>query len=108
VASIAGQFGERFSSHYGLARSQIETLSKRVARENGAIRVRCNAVWSSIIANSSGGSNGENSSCRGLNASSIALKRIGKPDEVAHLILFLASDASSFVTGTCIEIDGGL
>ncbi len=40
-------------------------------------------------------------------ASQTALQRIGKPDEVANVILFLASDKASYVTGTCIEITGG-
>jgi 3-oxoacyl-(acyl-carrier-protein) reductase len=38
----------------------------------------------------------------------IPLKRIGKPEDIAHLVNFLASDASSYITGQCIVIDGGL
>jgi 3-oxoacyl-[acyl-carrier protein] reductase len=40
-------------------------------------------------------------------ASQTALQRIGKPEEIANVILFLASDKASYITGTCIEISGG-
>jgi 3-oxoacyl-[acyl-carrier protein] reductase len=106
VASTGGKFGDRFSSHYGLVRSQLETFTKSIAKECGEMRIRCNSVWPAMIAASSLSPREEG--YRSVQPSETALKRAGRPDEVAQLILFLASDSSSFLTGTSIDIDGGL
>jgi meso-butanediol dehydrogenase / (S,S)-butanediol dehydrogenase / diacetyl reductase len=43
-----------------------------------------------------------------LRVSRYPLNRFGRPEEIAHAVLFLASDESSYATGTCLVVDGGL
>lgn len=103
-----GKFGERASHQYGLARTQLEAFTKTVAKENGSRGVRCNAVWPSMINSSNRQAAAAAAQKGGIQASATSLKRAGRPDEVASLVLFLASDSSSFITASCIDIDGGL
>jgi NAD(P)-dependent dehydrogenase (short-subunit alcohol dehydrogenase family) len=82
---------------YAAAKSGLEGLVRQLALEYGPRGIRVNAVApGSISARASAESEG------------YPLGRIGRPDEVASAVLFLGSDASSFVTGVVLPVDGGL
>ena len=109
ISSIAGQSGGGVfgSSHYAAAKAGIFGLAKALARELASDGIRVNAVAPGPI---------DNDFTRGRMtpeikreiATRIPLGRLGRPEEVANTCLFLASDLSSFVTGTVLEVNGGL
>lgn len=85
----------------------IEGFSKCVAKEYGSFRIRCNAIMPYIIETPLINTFMTNER-RTLGSERVALKRFGRAEEVAQLIYFLASDSSSYITGTGIDINGGL
>ena len=93
------------SGAYAASKAAIASLTKSLAAELAPLNIRVLAYIPGVIetpmAESLIKTKGE--TLAGQNA----LQRIGKAEEVANLVLFLASDKASFITGTCIEISGG-
>lgn len=108
VSSIAGRNGGALGSiHYSTAKGGIITFTKGLAKEMAPHGVRVNAVSPGVIAtpyHEQFSSADMMKSYVGM----IPLGRIGQPEEVASVICFLASDASSFLVGETIEINGGM
>lgn len=109
VASILGWVGFAGSPAYVAAKHGVIGLTKSAAIEYGAQNIRVCAVSPAFImtpmlekAGITPGSDAYN----GL-AQAHAMKRLGTPEEVAELILWLCSDGASFVTGSAILVDGG-
>lgn len=86
-------------AHYAAAKSGIEALTKSLAWEAAEAGVRINAVAPGAIGGESVGSSGY--------AKSAPLQRNAQPEEVAATILWLASDAASYITGAVIPVTGG-
>ncbi|HEY5701221.1 MAG TPA: SDR family NAD(P)-dependent oxidoreductase [Gammaproteobacteria bacterium] len=109
VSSIAGRAGGGVfgSSHYAAAKSGIFGLAKGLARELAPEGIRVNAVAPGPIDNefTRGKMTAED---KARIAKAIPMGRLGTPDEVAKVILFLASDLSSYVTGVVLDVNGGL
>jgi 3-oxoacyl-[acyl-carrier protein] reductase len=108
VSSIAGRNGGALGSiHYSTAKGGIITFTKGLAKEIAPHGVRVNAVSPGVIATPY---HEQFSSADMMKAyvGMIPLGRIGKPEEVASVICFLASDAASFLVGETIEINGGM
>lgn len=109
VSSIAGRAGGGVfgSSHYAAAKSGIFGLAKGLARELAADGIRVNAVAPGPIDNdfTRGKMTPED---KARIAKGIPMGRLGQPEEVAKVILFLASDLSSYVTGVVLDVNGGL
>ena len=104
VAGFAGHFG---AAAYISSKHAMNGLTKSMAWELGP-EIRANAIAPGLIDTAMVASLGDiNEVGAGLMATS-ALKRAGKPEEIAAAALFLASDDSSFVTGQIIRVDGGL
>ncbi len=109
VSSIAGRAGGGVfgSSHYAAAKSGIFGLAKGLARELAPEGIRVNAVAPGPIDNDfTHGKMTPQDKAR--IAKGIPLGRLGQPEEVAKVILFLASDLSSYVTGVVLDVNGGL
>ena len=108
ISSIAGLTGGRTSS-YAASKGAVRLLTKSTAIQYAADGIRCNSVHPGVIEtpmttpimlNTPEG--------RELNASRHPLGRFGQPEDIAYGVLFLASDESSFMTGSELVIDGGL
>lgn len=106
VASILGQVGFAMSSAYVAAKHGVVGLTKTASWEYGTKGVRINAIGPGFIATPLIDANLDVETQQYL-ASQHAMQRLGKPEEVAELALWLASDKSSFVTGAYYAVDGG-
>jgi citronellol/citronellal dehydrogenase len=92
-------------SHTGAARAGVDNLTKSLAVEWASHNVQVNAVAPGIIVSS--GTDRYPPELVVKAKQETPAKRLGVPEEVAHLVAFLASDAADYVTGTTIYIDGG-
>ena len=106
MASILGQVGFAMSSAYVAAKHGVLGMTKAAAWEHAADGVRVNAVGSGFILTPLLEANLDQAAIDFL-ASQHALQRMGQPEEVGELVAWLASDASSFVTGAYYPVDGG-
>lgn len=93
---------------YAAAKAGLVGLAQVVAAEFGAQGVRANAILPGGTDTPMGRGVAETDEARAFVASLHALKRMAEPEEIARAILFLASDASSFMTGAAMLVDGGV
>jgi NAD(P)-dependent dehydrogenase (short-subunit alcohol dehydrogenase family) len=109
TSSIAGHIGTAGASVYVASKHAVEGLTKSTALEYAKEGIRINAVAPAAIETDMidrfAGEEGSETRA-GLTAMH-PVGRMGKADEIADAVLFLASDASSFVTGTSLKVDGG-
>ncbi len=108
MASIAGLGSYSTNASYGAAKAAIISLTKTMAIELGRYNVRVNAVTPGIIETAPVIKQYEENPEMKKEIKTIALGRLGKPAEVVGACIFLASEASSYVTGASVVIDGGL
>ena len=106
VSSVAGLTGDLKRANYAAAKAGLIGLTKATARDLAGFNVTVNAVAPGYI--DTPFIAGANEQARKRMLEHIPLKRLGKPEEVADLIAFLASDAATYVTGAVFVIDGGL
>jgi len=114
LSSVLGLVGSSNLTAYNASKGGVSLLTKSVALNGARYRpsVRCNAVCPAFIAGpmvdeiAQGTRNPEAVQQRLMN--DIPLGRLGRPDEVADLIVYLLSDAAAFITGADVPIDGGL
>lgn len=96
------------NSVYGMSKAAINSFMKFCAVEFSSRFIRCNCVCPGMIVTPmTQESNSFSKEDYEKDAEKYLLKRYGKPEEVAHSIAFLLSDASSFITGSSLIVDGG-
>lgn len=106
IASVIGVMGNSGQSNYAASKAGIIGLTKSVAKELAVRNLRCNAIAPGFI---------ETAMTSTLPAEvvkeyaeAIPMKRMGKPEDVAAVCMFLASEYSSYITGQVLNVDGGL
>jgi len=106
VSSIIGRVGNAGQTVYGASKSAVIGATYSASKELGPYNIRVNAVAPGFIDTDMTKQLSEEKYAQRL--TEIKMNRIGKPEEVANVILFLASDLSSYVTGQVIGVDGGM
>ena len=108
ISSIEGIHPSKFMSAYNISKAALIMLTKNQSIEWGKYNIRVNAICPGYVRTklSSGLLEFEGAEERLVN--NVSLRRASNPDEMAGLAVFLASEASSYVTGTSIVNDGGL
>lgn len=106
ISSVVGIKGNAGQANYAASKAGIIGFTKSVALELGSRNIRCNAIAPGFI---------ETEMTEALNQEtvkqwreSIPLRRGGTPEDVANLVVFLASDWAAYITGQVINVDGGM
>jgi len=123
MGSDAGRMGEFKEAVYGATKGGVIALSKALAREWGRYNIRLNVVCPGMVIPETGEHAGELSMSKALSGGiahdtippelkekvekNYPLRRICRPQEVANAVVFLASDAASFITGQTLSVSGG-
>lgn len=104
ISSIAGITGNRGQVNYSAAKGALHAASKSLALELASRNVTVNAVAPGIIATDMIEGSFDAEAIKNL----VPMKRAGKPDEVANLVAFLASEQAAYISGQVISINGGM
>ena len=106
LSSTAGLRGS-FAVHYGASKGALRLMTKSIASKYAKDGIRCNSVHPGPIDTEMGHTAVPPDQLRDRLYERIPMGRFGTAEEVANVILFLASDESSFVTGSEVVVDGG-
>jgi 3-oxoacyl-[acyl-carrier protein] reductase len=106
ISSISGILGTSGQTNYAATKGGVISFTKALAREVGPFNIHVNAVAPGLI-ESDVVSKMPKEKVEAITKSS-SLGRIGKPEEVAQVVLFLASEHSNYITGQTIIVDGGI
>ena len=104
ISSVSGIMGNAGQANYSASKAGVIGLTKSVARELASRGITCNAVAPGFIQTDMTENLGDNNPL--LN--SIPLGRMGKPEDIAAAVAFLASDSAAYITGGVLKGDGGL
>lgn len=105
VSSIWGVYGGSCEVVYSASKGGLISFTKALSREVGLSSVRVNCISCGFIDTSMNSDLSKDEKDDFISA--LSLPRLGKPEDVASLALFLSSDASSYITGQIIGVDGG-
>lgn len=106
ISSYTAQIGQGFN-HYSASKGAVRTLSKAAATRFGNSGIRVNTLFPGIIETPLTASLTEYKELLNRLIQATPLQRLGKPEDIAQAALFFASDASSYITGAELVIDGG-
>lgn len=108
IASVGGLSPEPFLGIYSVSKAAIISLTKVLAKEWGPVGIRANVLCPGLIRTKFSAALWQNEAILEHVLRDVALGRIGTPDEMAGMAVFLCSEAASYVTGGVFTADGGL
>jgi 3-oxoacyl-[acyl-carrier protein] reductase len=108
LSSVLGVIGAPLASIYSATKSAVLGMTRSLAMEWAKYNFRINAVCPGMIVTPMTRKIQENKAMFETNLRDIPLRRFGEPEEIARMILFLSSDAASYITGQGFIVDGGL
>ena len=106
MASVVGVHGNAGQANYAASKAGLIALAKSIAQEVGSRGIRANAIAPGFIETAMTAALPDN--VREEWVKKIPLRRGGKPEDIAEVAVFLASDMASYVTGQVIQVDGGM
>jgi len=106
ITSIFGQTGQAGQANYASSKAGLIGLTMAMAREVASRNITCNAVAPGFIETAMTTRMGEAFKTEALKM--VPLNRIGTPEDVANAVVFLASDAASYITGHVLNVNGGM
>jgi len=106
ITSVFGQTGQAGQANYASSKAGLIGLTMAIAREVGSRNITCNAVAPGFIETAMTSSLGDE--LKESAVKMIPLARVGTPEDVAHAVSFLASDAASYITGDVLNVNGGM
>ena len=106
ISSVVGMMGNKGQTNYAASKAGIIGFTKSVAKEYGRRNIRCNAIAPGYIATDMTAA--LSPEVTEELTKQLPLGRLGTPEDVAELALFLAGDASGYITGEVIKVDGGM
>ncbi|KAL2864272.1 SDR family NAD(P)-dependent oxidoreductase [Aspergillus lucknowensis] len=107
ISSITATMGSSNLTHYAPTKAALLAMSKSMAVEFGAHGIRYNCVLPGTIMTSMNAADLEANGKRAWMEARVPLGRLGQPDDIAGVVVFLASDLAKYVTGEQILVDGG-
>lgn len=106
ISSVVGQIGNAGQANYVASKSGVIGLTKSLAKEFGKKQVTVNAVTPGFIETKM--TNDLPEAVKDNYLAQIPLNRLGQPEDIAHTVLFLASEGASYITGQVIGVNGGM
>ena len=106
ISSVSGLTGNAGQVNYSAAKAGILGMTKAVAREFASRGVTCNAIAPGYIQTDM--TETLSDKVKDVIMSTIPLKRLGMPEDVANAVAFLASEEASYITGQVLNVDGGM
>ena len=106
IASIVGIMGNKGQANYAASKAGLIGLTKSVAKELGSRNILCNAVAPGFIDTDMTAA--MTPDARAALSATIPLERLGKPQDIAGMVAFLASDHANYITGQVFVVDGGM
>ena len=107
VSSICGSLGTPWMAGYSAAKAAIDNFSRAAAAEGAPHGIRVNVVIPAVVETPATAGMLADAASRRNTEKLIPMGRVGRPEELANAILFLASDEASYITGASLPVDGG-
>jgi len=107
IGSVAGHNASPATLAYGVSKAGVAHMARSLADEMAGEHIRVNCVAPGLIRSFTSGKVWRDADRLKAAEAGIPLGRIGEPDDIAGAVIFLASNAGSYVTGTTIHVDGG-
>lgn len=106
MSSVSAEFGNQGQVNYAASKGGVQGLTRCLATEIGRRGITVNAIAPGFIVTDM--TEAIRNAAESEIKKKVPLKRLGQPDDIAHAVVFLASDEASYITGQVLTIDGGM